>query len=174
MPDFSQKIPRAHKNKIGTAPPPKPKFPPPPPKRGILWTWRFSAERRHFYFRPQNCGHKFYGHEDFSDIGLEVPDFSAVFSRNLRFRFRLRFLKKKGSVQMVYAKHVLSKQQVSLVESSLEAFEVMRASIPYEACLRSSANALSTAGNSMSSTERPFPERLLKKEASPAAVLRGR
>ena len=33
--------PRAHKNKIGTSPPPpKPKIPP-PPKRGILWTWFF-------------------------------------------------------------------------------------------------------------------------------------
>ena len=28
--DFCQKNPRAHKNKIGTPPPPKPKIPPPP------------------------------------------------------------------------------------------------------------------------------------------------
>ena len=38
-----QKNPRAHENKIGT-PPPKPKIPP-PPKRGILWTWRFSCRK---------------------------------------------------------------------------------------------------------------------------------
>ena len=31
----------AHKNKIGTSPP----NPTPPPKRGILWTWRFSCRK---------------------------------------------------------------------------------------------------------------------------------
>ena len=38
-----QKNPRAHKNKIGT--PPKPETTPSPPKRGILWTWRFSCRK---------------------------------------------------------------------------------------------------------------------------------
>ena len=43
----SQKNPRAHKNKIGTSPPPpKPKYP--PPKRGILWTWFFLQNGRIF------------------------------------------------------------------------------------------------------------------------------
>ena len=41
---FCQKNPRAHKNKIGTPPPPKPKNTP-PKKRGILWTWRFSCRK---------------------------------------------------------------------------------------------------------------------------------
>ena len=42
----NQKSPRAHKNKIGTSPPPpKPKIPPPPLKRGILWTRRFSCRK---------------------------------------------------------------------------------------------------------------------------------
>ena len=48
-----QKNPRAHKNKIGTPPPPKknPKYPP-HPKRGILWAWVFPAERAHFSRAP--------------------------------------------------------------------------------------------------------------------------
>ena len=74
-----QKNPRAHKNKIGTSPPPqKPKKPKilPPLKRGILWTWLFLQNGRIFsrrpqnwrsHFRPQNRGQKFYGHEDFSE-----------------------------------------------------------------------------------------------------------
>ena len=47
LPCFGEKLrlrknPRAHKNKIGTPPPPpQPKIP--PLKRGILWTWRFSG-----------------------------------------------------------------------------------------------------------------------------------
>ena len=49
----NQKNPRAHKNKIGTPPPQSPKYPP-PPKRGILWTWVFPAERAHFSRRPSN------------------------------------------------------------------------------------------------------------------------
>ena len=45
-----QKNPLAHKNKIGTSPPPKkkPKIPPPPLKRGILWTWLFLQNGRIF------------------------------------------------------------------------------------------------------------------------------
>ena len=43
-----QKNPRAHKNKIGTPPPPQnPKYPP-PPKRGILWTQVFLQKERIF------------------------------------------------------------------------------------------------------------------------------
>ena len=48
FPRIGQKNPRAHKNKIGTPPPPNPKIPP-PLKRGILWTWVFPAERAHFF-----------------------------------------------------------------------------------------------------------------------------
>ena len=68
-----QKNPRAHKNKIGTPPPPPQT---PPQKRGILRTWFFLQKERIFpgvhkigapHFRPQNCGHEFYGHEDFSE-----------------------------------------------------------------------------------------------------------
>ena len=45
-----QKNPRAHKNKIGTPPPPKkPKIPPPPLKGGILWTW--VSCRKNAFFR---------------------------------------------------------------------------------------------------------------------------
>ena len=47
-----QKNPRAHKNKIGTSPPPKTQNTPPPLKGGILWTWLFPAERTHFSRRP--------------------------------------------------------------------------------------------------------------------------
>ena len=43
----SQKNPRAHKNKIGTSPPPKTKIPP-PLKRGILWTRVFLQKERIF------------------------------------------------------------------------------------------------------------------------------
>ena len=54
-------------------PPPNPKYP--PLKRGILWTCVFLQKERNFstcpywrsHFRPQNCGHEFYGHEDFSE-----------------------------------------------------------------------------------------------------------
>ena len=46
-PDGNQKSPRAHKNKIGTPPPKKPKIPP-PLKRGILWTWFFLQKERIF------------------------------------------------------------------------------------------------------------------------------
>ena len=44
-----QKNPRAHKNKIGSPPPPpkNPKYPP-PLKRGILWTWFFLQKERIF------------------------------------------------------------------------------------------------------------------------------
>ena len=38
-----QKNPHAHRKKIGTPPPPNPKYP--PLKRGILWTWRFSCRK---------------------------------------------------------------------------------------------------------------------------------
>ena len=41
-----QKNPCAHKNKIGTPPPKKPKIP--PPKRGILWTGFFLQKERIF------------------------------------------------------------------------------------------------------------------------------
>ena len=60
--------------KIKSALPPPP--PKPPLKRGILWTRVFLQKERIFsrrpqnwrsHFRPQNCGHEFYGHEDFSD-----------------------------------------------------------------------------------------------------------
>ena len=70
---FGQKNPRAHKNKIGTSPPP----PKPPPNTRNFMDMGFPAERTHFsrcpyiwrgHFRPQNCGHEFYGHEDFSDL----------------------------------------------------------------------------------------------------------
>ena len=45
----SQKNPRAHKNKIGTSPPP-PQTQNPPLKRGILWKkCVFPAERAHFF-----------------------------------------------------------------------------------------------------------------------------
>ena len=44
-----QKNPRAHKNKIGTSPPPPQK---PPLKRGILWTWVFLQKERIFSRRP--------------------------------------------------------------------------------------------------------------------------
>ena len=44
---MNQKNPRAHKNKIGTPPPPKPKIPP-PLKRGILWTQVFLQKERIF------------------------------------------------------------------------------------------------------------------------------
>ena len=44
--ESTQKDPRAHKNKIGTSPPPKKKNQIPPPKKpGILWTWRFSCRK---------------------------------------------------------------------------------------------------------------------------------
>ena len=46
-----QKNPRAHKNKIGTPPPKKPKVPP-PLKRGILWTLVFLQKERIFSRRP--------------------------------------------------------------------------------------------------------------------------
>ena len=79
--DLCQKNPRAHKNKIGTSPPPpKTQSTHPPLKRGILWTWLFPQNGRIFqaskkwrsHFRPQNCGQKFYGHEDFSDCVREM------------------------------------------------------------------------------------------------------
>ena len=41
---FGEKNPRAHKNKIGTSPPPQN----PPLKRGILWTWVFLQKERIF------------------------------------------------------------------------------------------------------------------------------
>ena len=55
-----QKNPRAHKNEIGTPPPPKnPKYPP-PLKRGILRTWRFSAaERKQKYQASIKLTHPF-------------------------------------------------------------------------------------------------------------------
>ena len=47
LPELEKK-PRAHKNKIGTSPPPpNPKYPP-PLKRGILWTWVFLQKERIF------------------------------------------------------------------------------------------------------------------------------
>ena len=44
---LNQKSPRAHKNKIGTPPPPKTQNTP-PLKRGILWTWLFLPNGRIF------------------------------------------------------------------------------------------------------------------------------
>ena len=78
FPNFFRKIRAPIKKKIGTPPPPKKtQIPPPPLKRGILWTRFFLQKERIFqasikltraHFRPQNCGQKFYGHEDFSDF----------------------------------------------------------------------------------------------------------
>ena len=44
-----QKNPRAHKNKIGTPPPPKTQNNTPPLKRGILWTWVFPSRKNAFF-----------------------------------------------------------------------------------------------------------------------------
>ena len=46
---YLQKNPRAHKNKIGTPHPPKPKIP--PLKRGILWT-QVSCRKNAFFQAP--------------------------------------------------------------------------------------------------------------------------
>ena len=60
----------------------RPFFNPPtrvsPLKGGILWAWGFSCRKNQktknahkigaSHFRPQNCGWKNYGHEDFSDL----------------------------------------------------------------------------------------------------------
>ena len=43
--NLNQKNPRAHKNKIGTPPPPQT---PPPPNCGILWKWVFLQKERIF------------------------------------------------------------------------------------------------------------------------------
>ena len=48
-PRIFQKNPRAHKNKIGTPPCPQNQNSPPCPKRGILWTWRFSCTKKAFF-----------------------------------------------------------------------------------------------------------------------------
>ena len=50
-PEYFQKNPRAHKNKIGTSPPPtqNPKYPP-PPKRGILWKKCVFSCRKNAFF----------------------------------------------------------------------------------------------------------------------------
>ena len=59
--------------KIKSALPPPP---PPPPQKGEFYGHGFSCRRNAFFqvsinwrthFRPQNCGHEFYGHEDFSE-----------------------------------------------------------------------------------------------------------
>ena len=75
--DTFQKNPRAHKNKIGTSPPPQN---PTPPKTRNFMDMGFPAERTQSFFffsrrpwnwrshfRPQNCGHEFYGHKAFSE-----------------------------------------------------------------------------------------------------------
>ena len=72
-----QKNPRAHKNKIST-PPPQNQIPPPKKNEEFYGHGGFPAERRHFFqvsiklSQPfpalQNCGHEFYGHEDFSEM----------------------------------------------------------------------------------------------------------
>ena len=49
---YVQKNPRAHKNKIGTPPPPKPKIPPPPKNEEFYGHGFFLAERTHFSRRP--------------------------------------------------------------------------------------------------------------------------
>ena len=74
---FQSEKSRAHKNKVGTSPPPpQPKNTPPPPKTRNFMDIGFLQKERIFsrrpsnwrsHFRPQNCGHEFYGHEDFSD-----------------------------------------------------------------------------------------------------------
>ena len=52
-----QKNPCAHKNKIGIlSPPPNQNSRPPPPKRGILWTWRFSCRKKAFFPRVHKIG----------------------------------------------------------------------------------------------------------------------
>ena len=71
--NVSQKNPRAHKNKIGTPPPPKnPKC----PKTRNFMDMGFSCRKSAFFqasiklthpFPAQNCGQKFCGHEDFSE-----------------------------------------------------------------------------------------------------------
>ena len=76
-----QKNPCAHKNRIGTPPPPKTQNTP-PLKRGILWAWVFPAERKHFsrgpyigtaISGPRIAGKTFYGHEIFLNLRLLSP-----------------------------------------------------------------------------------------------------
>ena len=65
-----------HKNKIGTYPPPQnPKYPPPKTRNSM--DMGFSCRKNAFFQAPiklthpfpaPDCGLKFYGHEDFSDI----------------------------------------------------------------------------------------------------------
>ena len=57
-PDFYQKNPRAHKNKIGTPPPPKPKIPPPSKTRNFM-DMGFSCRTDAFFQASIKLAHPF-------------------------------------------------------------------------------------------------------------------
>ena len=74
---FFQKNPRAHKDKIGTYPPPPKNSKYPPLKRGSLWALLFLQNGRIFpgahqigatISGPRIAGKQFCGHEDFSEF----------------------------------------------------------------------------------------------------------
>ena len=76
----------------------KPKISPPHPKRGILWTWRFSCRKKAFSPGVHKIGaaisgpriaDEFYGHEDFSEPS-GAPGLHALlnyFGINFRFDY---------------------------------------------------------------------------------------
>ena len=72
----SQKNPRAHKNKISTPPPKKPKIP--PLKRGILWTWVFSCRKSTFFQASIKLTHPFPAPELRTKIFMDMRIFLKI------------------------------------------------------------------------------------------------
>ena len=94
-PSLFQRNPRAHKNKIGTSPPP----PKPPSKTRNFTDMGFPAERTHFFqasiklaqpFPAPELRTRIYGHEDFSDCWL-VGTFGEMVCSKQNWNLSLNF-----------------------------------------------------------------------------------
>ena len=121
--------PRAHKNKNRHSPPQKTQNT--PPKTRNFMDMVFLAERTHFsrrpknwrsHFRPQNCGQKIYGHEDFSESGLEVRPSRAIGCELLRSTFASQHqtisdarVGARGSPSIVLGSHALCPSSTCLI-----------------------------------------------------------
>ena len=101
-----QKNPRAHKNKIGTPPPPeKPQIPPPPLKRGILWTWRFSCRKNAIFPGAHKIGAAISGpriaDKNFTDTKIFLK-IDPIQKKKKHSKFQATFLQTLGQGQIFW------------------------------------------------------------------------